>query len=97
MEIGLEDTIGAIHDAVGSDVEDVIIAAGVGAGAGAGAEESPLVPGQVEDRFSFCGGIICRRNRFIDPSGAGNRFGRQMESGSDGLGPGMAGHRFIDE
>ena len=52
MEIRLQDAIRAIQGAVGADMQDLVLTAGVMTGAWTPADKSPLVPGQKQNLFS---------------------------------------------
>jgi len=53
MKIGLENTIGAVHGAEGSRVEDGIITAGVVTCSRAFLHNSPMVLGDIEGLLPF--------------------------------------------
>lgn len=58
MKIALEDAVGAIHGAIGADVQNLIAAADILPGAGALLEKSAFVAGQQEGLFGRGPGIV---------------------------------------
>jgi len=58
MKVRLQDTIGAVHPAEGTDMKDHVSAAGIGAGSRALSDKSPHIARQQQDLFAFFNGIV---------------------------------------
>lgn len=83
VEIGLQDTIGAVHLTERSDVQNFITAACISARAGAFFNEGSLIAGKKQNFFALSHRICRRRNDVIDCSSVRYNFTRQAKPFSD--------------
>jgi hypothetical protein len=66
MKVGLQDAIGAVHGAVGSDMQDSVSAADIRFGAGTFSQKGPPVLREEEHTLPLGHGIVLKAQSLMD-------------------------------
>ena len=95
MKIGLQDTVCTIHGAEGTDVKNLVSAAGIGSRARTFFDELALVAGQQKDLLAALDRVFCAGNLLKQRLGFINHAEREYRDATQFASPpGNQGHLY---
>jgi hypothetical protein len=97
VEVGLQDAVGTIHGAVGSDMEDLVAATDIRFRAGTFSQKGPLVACKKEHTFSCSYRVLHGSKGLMDLYCVRHNRDRDAREGlPDSANSGMLANRFIN-